>query len=93
VRFVASEQERQQLRQERADQLSQAGPAGKRLAGEKAADFMLKGSINTILDELQGTKVVFYQVDLTLIHIDTNEKIWIGQKKIKKVIDRDSYKW
>ncbi len=93
VSFVATAQERTELRAERADQTEQAGPAGRQLKGEKAADFMLKGSINSILDELQGTKVVFYQIDLSLIQIDTNEVVWIGQKKIKKIIDRDSLKW
>ena len=93
VKFVASESERMQIRGERADQVNQAGPAGKKRGQEAAADYMLKGTLNSILDELQGTKVVFYQIDLTLIDINSNEKVWIGQKKIKKVIDRDNYKW
>lgn len=93
VTFVASSTERTQLRDERSDQLNQAGAAGKKAQAETAADYMLQGSINTILDELEGTKVVFYQVDLTLIDINSNEKVWIGQKKIKKVIDRDSVGW
>jgi hypothetical protein len=31
---------------------------------------------------------VFYQVDLTLYDLETNEKAWTGQKKIKKYIGR-----
>ncbi|MDH5473207.1 MAG: penicillin-binding protein activator LpoB, partial [Gammaproteobacteria bacterium] len=30
----------------------------------------------------------FYQVDLTLIDLESNRKVWIGQKKIKKTIEK-----
>lgn len=49
---------------------------------------MLQGTINTILDEAGGTKVVFYQVDLELVNIESNIKAWFGQKKLKKVVER-----
>lgn len=94
VTFVASSGERKELREERKDQQTQSSEeTAKRLAQETAADFMLKGSIVTIIDELDGTKVKFYQINLELINIESNEKVWIGDKKIKKVIDRDSRKF
>lgn len=94
ISFVASAGERKELRSERMEQQTHASEeTAKRLAQEKAADFMLKGSIITILDELDGTKVKFYQINLELINIESNEKVWIGDKKIKKVIDRDSHKF
>ena len=54
---------------------------------------MLKGTINTIVDELANTKLMFYQVDLEIIDIEKNLKVWIGQKKIKKLIERSKAKF
>ena len=59
---------------------------------ELGADFMMIGEMNQIIDSEKGEQVSFYQVDLTLINIETNQKVWIGQKKIKKYIGRSSYK-
>ena len=47
---------------------------------------MLKGSINTIIDMDGTTQLRYYQVDLTLISLKDNRKVWLGQKKIKKVV-------
>ena len=52
------------------------------------ADYLLRGSISTILDEAEGTKAMFYQVDLEMVDLSNNVKTWFGQKKIKKVIER-----
>ncbi len=92
ISFVASKSERVELREERENQQTQSSQeTAKRLVQEKAADFMLKGAILTILDELEGTKVKFYQINLELINIEDNEKVWIGEKKIKKVIKKGGY--
>ncbi len=89
VRFVADAGQRLEVRQERVDQARNASDAtAKRPGQEFGADFMLQGSINTIVDELANTRVVFYQVDLEMIDIEQNLKVWIGQKKIKKLIER-----
>jgi hypothetical protein len=40
------------------------------------------------LDEAEGVKAVFYQVDLEMIDLENNVKSWFGQKKIKKVVER-----
>ena len=50
------------------------------------------GVINTITDQERGKTVVFYQVDLNLVNLETNEKVWLGQKKIKKFIGRSKVK-
>jgi len=47
---------------------------------------MLQGTINTIIDAEGKTQVRYYQVDLTLISLTDNTKVWIGQKKIKKLV-------
>ena len=60
----------------------------KQMGRELGADYMLMGQINTIEDREGGKQVTFYQVDLTLTDIESNQKIWLGQKKIKKFIQR-----
>jgi hypothetical protein len=58
-------------------------------AGQEAgADFILQGTINTLVDELENTKVIFYQVDLELVDIASDVKVWLGQKKVKKLVER-----
>ena len=64
----------------------------KRLAAETGADYMLKGSIKTQMDTEGRKQVKFYQTDLELIHIESNEKVWIGTKKIKKLVKRSRFK-
>jgi hypothetical protein len=59
-------------------------PAGQDLG----ADFVLQGMITTLMDEPDSTKAVFYQVDLELVDPASNVKVWQGQKKIKKLVER-----
>ncbi len=93
VRTVSSASERGEIREERADQGEFAAlETIKRMGRELGADYMMTGEINTIEDREGGDQVVFYQTDLTLTDIETNEKIWIGNKKIKKFIGRDKFK-
>jgi len=92
VRFVASAEERNEVRDERRDQQDFASvDSFKKFYKELGADFLLSGVINSIEDSYEGEKVIFYQVDLQLINIETNEKVWIGNKKIKKTIGRANY--
>lgn len=94
VRFVASREQRPEIRGERADQQEFASEETmKRMAQEIGADFILLGSIKTIVDQSQKTRVVFYQTDLEMINVETNEKVWIGSKKIKKEISKNPTKW
>ena len=93
VRPVSSSDERGELRAERADQAEFASiETVKQMGRELGADYMMTGEINTIEDREGGKQVVFYQTDLTLTNIETNEEIWIGQKKIKKFIGRGKFK-
>lgn len=91
--FVADKTQRDEVRSERMDQADFSDPATvKKFGKEIGADFMLKGQINTITDAVQKTTLKYYQVELELIDIETNEKVWIGQKKIKKVVGKNKYK-
>lgn len=89
VTFVAGKGERDEVRSERKEQAIYAREDTQNAPGrEIGADFMMKGTISTILDEAEGTKAVFYQVDLQMIDLENNAKVWYGQKKIKKVVER-----
>ncbi|HWF62872.1 MAG TPA: penicillin-binding protein activator LpoB [Nitrospira sp.] len=89
ITFVAGKGERDEVRSERKEQAIYAREETQKAPGkETGADFMMKGSIATILDEADGTKAVFYQVDLQMIDLENNAKVWYGQKKLKKVVER-----
>jgi penicillin-binding protein activator len=89
---VATAAERQDLRSERADQWQNATEeTAKKMGRELGADFMLGGDIEAISDRAEGQTALYYQVDLTLLNIETNEKSWIGQHKIKKVVQRGRF--
>lgn len=94
VDFVASSEEREEIRNERKDQdLHATEETRKAMGQETGADFMLKGTINTIIDAISDEQVRFYQVDLTLIDLASNRKVWLGQKKIKKSIEKSGIRW
>ena len=85
VDVVASKTEREGLRDERADMDLNASEASRKAMGkETGADYMLMGTINTIIDASGRDQVRFYQVDLTLVSLTDNRKVWTGQKKLKK---------
>ncbi len=90
--FVASSEERLGVREERLDQDIHAAPETRKAPGmEAGADFMLIGSINSIIDRDGGERVVYYQANLELIDMTNNRKVWIGEKKIKKFVKRSRF--
>lgn len=94
VEFVASKSERGEVREERKDQELHATEATRKAMGQEiGADFMLKGTINTIYDTEGREQVRYYQVDLTLISMADNRKVWVGQKKIKKFVTKPKFRW
>ena len=44
-------------------------------------------------DEAGKKALKYYQIELELIDTTTNEKVWIGQKKIKKLVERKTSKF
>ena len=92
VSFVASKDVRDQVREERTDQQDFSSDATmKKFYKEIGADFMLTGVINSVEDKFEGKQVILYQVDLQLIDVEKNLKVWLGNKKIKKFIGQGSY--
>lgn len=87
VQFVASSDQRKEVRGERKDQdLNATADTRSAMGQEVGADFMMQGTINTIIDAAGDTSVKYYQVDLKLINMHNNVVVWVGQKKIKKVV-------
>jgi len=87
ARIVQGGKMREELRAERADQQTNASVSTiKKFGLETGADYMLQGTINSIVDAHKRQKVVYYQIDLELSHLQSNEKVWIGDKKIKKLV-------
>ncbi len=88
ARLVQAGSKRESLRKERADQQDFASSqTAKEWGLELGADFMVHGNINSIVDSYKDEKVVYYQVNLELSNLQTNEIVWIGDKKIKKYIE------
>ena len=93
VRVVASPDERDQVRDERADQQDFASPESMaRWGRELGADYMLLGELNTIVDQEGRQQVKFYQTDTYLVDLETNIKVWAGQTKTKKFVSNRRYR-
>ena len=93
VEFVASADDRKEVRSEVKEQdLHASEETRKEMGNEVGADFMLQGSINSIVDAVSGEQARFYQIDLTLIELGTNRKVWLGQKKIKKTVEKGGFR-
>jgi len=87
VRVVQAGEKREELRRERSEQAEFASPETvKKWGRELGADFIMQGTINSITDSYKKEQIVYYQINLELTNIETNEIVWIGEKKIKKYI-------
>jgi len=87
IRLVEAGENREALRRERANQQEFASPeTAKRWGRELGADFMLQGTVNSIVDAYKKNQAVYYQIDLMLSNLETNERVWMGNKEIKKMI-------
>lgn len=87
MKLVQAGNMREEIRAERADQQNYASQSTMKKFGlENGADFMLQGTINSIVDQYKKDKSIYYQIDLELTNIQTNDKVWIGDKKIKKMV-------
>ena len=89
VDFVASKSERGEVRDERTDQDTHSSEETRNANGqETGANFMLSGTINSIVDQEGGKAVVFFQTNLKLLNMKTHQIVWNGEKKIKKFVSR-----
>lgn len=87
VKVVQGGDKRNAIRGERGDQQDNASQSTMKAFGlEMGADYMLQGDINSIVDSYKRKKVIYYQINLQLTNIQTNEVVWIGDKKITKYV-------
>jgi hypothetical protein len=88
--FVAGGDTREELRAERLDQESNAGEeTAAALRNETGADFLLTGTVKTIIDRAGKTVTRTYFVSAELSSIETNTRLWMAQNsEIKKIIKR-----
>ena len=94
VEFVASFAERGEVRTERLEQDEFASEETRKAFGkEVGADFMLSGVLNSVVDKSGSKALVFYQTNMKLINIETNQIVWNGQKQIKKYVKRSKVSW
>lgn len=88
IRLAAGKEAREEIREERGDQQNFSSPETAKAWGkEKGADYMLQGSINSIVDQYGKRKTVTYYVDLVLTDLESNDRVWIGNKTIKKFVE------
>ena len=85
--LVESEEFRDKLRVERAQQQDFSDPARMAQWGKEiGADLMLFGEMTSETDLAGNRRVVNYITTLFLTDMETNKRVWYGQEEIKKVI-------
>ncbi|HKL56866.1 MAG TPA: penicillin-binding protein activator LpoB [Sphaerochaeta sp.] len=94
VDMVADIAFRATVRDEREEQQYFASEStAKALGKEIGADFLLQGAVRTNLDQVGGKSVRTYYVSAELINIETNQKVWVGEDTIKKMVKQSKYKF
>src|SRR4051812_37038072 len=85
--LVESDEFRDKLRVERAQQQEYADPATvKQWGKETGADLILFGEMTSETDVYNKERVVNYVTTLFLTDMETNQRVWYGQQEIKKHI-------
>lgn len=85
--LVESDEFRDKLRLERAQQQDFADPATVSQWGKEiGADVMLFGEMTSETDTYNNRRVVNYITTLFLTDIETNKRVWYGQHEIKKLV-------
>lgn len=94
IEFVSSRDEVAELRAERLEQFEYASEeTRKALKNEYGADYIMQGSIRTIIDSDGSQFTRTYFINAELVDIESTKKLWIGtNNSIKKIIKRSSAK-
>lgn len=93
VSFVAGGDLREAIRRERLDQDLHASEETRNPMGrEVGADYMLSGTVNSIVDVEGRRQVIYYQVNLALTSLADNRRVWVGQKEIRKYVERSRFR-
>jgi penicillin-binding protein activator len=85
--LVESDDFRDLVRRERAEQQEFASAATMAQWGrETGADLMLFGEMNSETDTANKRRVVNYITTMFLTDLETNKRVWYGQREIKKIV-------
>ncbi len=90
IRFVADPEVRGALMDEvewQADMAKGGGVSGDVARGVSGADFMLMGTLSSVVDQADKSAIVYYRVDLTLTDLRSWEKVWIGTAERKHLVE------
>lgn len=95
LEFVEGGDARDDIREERNDQQVNASEeTAAALANETGADFMLTGTVRSVVDQADKTMVRTYFVTASLTNIETNRIYWEGENnEIKKIIEQPKAKF
>ena len=95
AQFVAAASAIAEVRSEKESQQEWASwDSAKSLANETAADYMLQGSIKTIVQKNGKTTVRTYYVYAELVDIETGRIVWTGEnEEIKKLVKSSSVRF
>lgn len=95
VRVVAAADQEDINVAERSRQAEQASDETAKTQGnEVGADFTLQTVINSQNEtDGRGKAVRAYLVNMELVNVETNEKVWIGEEKIRKSIEQARARW
>lgn len=88
VTFVAMQDQRDAIRQERQQGQEWNTPeTRKAMRAELGADLILLGRIGDSVERAADnrTAVSAYKINLELINLESNQKVWIGSHEIKKI--------
>ena len=95
IRFVDGDRRKQILEEMRYQ--NDSGMVSKQTAKKKGnqtgADFMLSGTLTSIVNEEKGRKNVVYQTILQLTDLETTEMVWSQKYQIKKKFKRSGAGW
>lgn len=82
LEFVADKSERDELREEVAQQADHASEdTAKAIDEEEGADFMLMGSVRTIVQQEGNKSIRTYYVNVQLMDLQTHRIIWSGDNE------------
>jgi PBP1b-binding outer membrane lipoprotein LpoB len=95
VRVVAGEGQENVNERERTRQAKHASDDTVKSHGnETGADFTLQTVVNSQNEsDGSGKAVRAYLVNMELVNVETQEKVWIGEKAIRKVIEQAGTTW
>lgn len=95
VRVVAAEGQEGINVRERDRQAEHASDDSAKSQGQElGSDYTLQTIVNSQNEsDGSGRSVRAYLVNMELVNTETNEKVWIGEKKIRKTIKQKSARW